>query len=547
MQNDVTIVVQARTNSARFPGKALVDFLGLPVAVLAAKRAGSRGHRVVLATSLESSDNALAEVAARHGIACHRGSLNDVLGRFVGALEGCRDDEIVVRLTADNIVPDGDLIAEVVSDFKTRDLNYLTTTDTASGLPYGCSIEVTRVGLIRQAASEASSAFEREHVMPWIRARNKVTVFTGRAEIGRGHFRCTIDCLDDYISLIGAFPRNCDPVAVGWGKVIASLKPGYGQPITSRPIKKLVLGTAQFGMPYGIVRTNEPDEAESMMMIKQAILSGVNWLDTARAYGRSESVVGKVLASGWAGRTRVVTKLSPMPDCAADADPKLAATMAENSLFSSCVALQCTTLDTVLLHRAEHLRMWNGSVFDVLKRWRNEGLLGTIGVSVQTPEELMMALENSEIEHIQVPFNILDYRWSQTLHAVQSARADRRLVVHARSAFLQGLLLSDNSEAWARAHVRHPKPILSWLASQVGAMGYRDAADLCLAFVRSQDWIDGIVVGLDRLAQLRQAIESFSRPLLEKHQLKTLTQTKPFLSPRSLDPSQWSREPEAST
>lgn len=547
MQGEVTIVIQARTNSTRFPGKVLVDFLGLPLAVLAAKRAGSRGHRVVLATSLESSDDALAEVAARHGIACHRGSLKDVLGRFVGALEGSRDDGIVVRLTADNIVPNGDLIAEVVNDFITRDLNYLTTTDPASGLPYGCSIEVTRVGLIRQAASAARSAFEREHVMPWIRERNPVTVFTSRAEIGRGHFRCTIDCLDDYISLIGTYPRDCNPVAVGWGDVIASLELGNGQPMTSRPIEKLVLGTAQFGMPYGIVRAGEPDETESMLMIKRAIASGADWLDTARAYGRSEGVIGKVLASGWAGRTRVATKLSPMTDCSADADPQLAATIAENSLASSCVALQSGKLDTVLLHRAEHFQMWDGRVLDVLKRWRSEGLLGAIGVSVQTPEQLNMALEIPEIEHIQIPFNILDHRWSQTVEALQTVRADRRLVVHARSAFLQGLLLSDQPQSWARAHVVDPTPIRSWLAAQASAMGCRDPAALCLAFVRSQDWIDGVVVGLDSLAQLQQAIAAFGQPLLEKQQLTTLTQTRPFLSPHSLDPSQWSHETETLT
>jgi len=78
-------------------------------------------------------------------------------------------------------------------------------------------------------------------------------------------------------------------------------------------------------------------------------------------------------------------------------------------------------------------------------------------------------------------------------------------------------------------------------------MGCRDPAALCLAFVRSQDWIDGVVVGLDSLAQLQQAIAAFGQPLLEKQQLTTLTQTRPFLSPHSLDPSQWSHETETLT
>lgn len=539
MQEDVTIVIQARTSSTRFPGKVLVDFLGFPLAVLAAKRAGTRGHRVVLATSLESSDDALAEAASRHGIACIRGPLDDVLGRFVEALSACSDDETCVRLTADNICPDGDLITEVVSDFRTRNLDYLTTTDPSSGLPYGCSIEVTRVGLIRQAANAANSTLEREHVMPWIRAHKPVTVFTEHAAIGRSHFRCTVDCLDDYVSLIRSFPRDQDPVTVGWRELVAALDPGNGQPVTAHRLEKMVLGTAQFGMPYGIVRANEPDETESMRMIKHAIASGVDWLDTARAYGRSEDVIGKVMSTGWVGRSKIITKLSPMADCVPEDDPKLAAAIAENSLRASCMALECKKLDTVLLHRTAHLRMWNGRVLDVLRRWRSDGLLGTIGVSVQSPDELALSLQYTDIEHIQLPFNIMDHRWSTAVENLRAKRCVRKVVVHARSAFLQGLLLSDEPSAWARAHVSEPVSIRSWLGAKAEAMGYGNITAFCLAFVRSQDWIDGVVVGVDSETQLQQAISFFDQHLLSAQQIEALSQDRPILTPQSLDPSQW--------
>jgi spore coat polysaccharide biosynthesis protein SpsF len=292
-------------------------------------------------------------------------------------------------------------------------------------------------------------------------------------------------------------------------------------------------------MPYGIVRANEPDEAESMQLIKIAIASGINWLDTARAYGRSEDVVGKVNATGWSGRCRIVTKLSPMAECSPNAAPELAEAIAENSLRASCMALQRKALDTVLLHRAAHIGMWGGRVFEVLKTWRTKGLLNTIGVSVQTPEELILSIEDVNIEHVQIPFNILDNRWGTAIDKLRPLRDQRRLTVHVRSAFLQGLLLSDDAEAWQCAHVSDATQIRSWLPAQTAATGYEDVAALCLAFLRSHDWIDGVVVGFDNVKQLEQVLMSANQPLLTQQQLDTLTRTRPVLSVKSLDPSQW--------
>ena len=126
---------------------------------------------MIVATSCEPDDDALADTLHRHDIAVIRGPLEDVLGRFVLALGETPDAAPVVRLTGDNILPDGALIADVVTDFEARGLDYVTTTDPASGLPYGCAVEITRAGHLRRAAAEARTAHEREHVTPAIRAR----------------------------------------------------------------------------------------------------------------------------------------------------------------------------------------------------------------------------------------------------------------------------------------------------------------------------------------------------------------------------------------
>jgi spore coat polysaccharide biosynthesis protein SpsF len=261
----------------------------------------------------------------------------------------------------------------------------------------------------------------------------------------------------------------------------------------------MVLGTAQLGMPYGIARRGTPDKAEGLDMLRRAIVEGVTHLDTARAYGESEALIGALHARGWEGRMRVVTKLSPMDEVAGDADPAEACAQAENSLLHSCLALRSDRLDCVLLHRAAHLDAWNGAMCRTLESWQAEGRIGKLGVSVQSPEELYAALEHNEVGHVQLPCNILDHRWDGIADAIRSARHDRGLVVHVRSALLQGLLGNNNPNLWRRAHVPDTGPVTSWLARKAASLGRESAVVLCLAWARGLDWADGIVVGCDSL------------------------------------------------
>lgn len=541
------VILQARTGSHRLPGKALLDFHGLPLAVLAARRAGNRGARVIVATSCEPDDDALADMLHRHDIAVIRGPLEDVLGRFVLALGETPDAAPVVRLTGDNILPDGALIADVVTDFEARGLDYVTTTDPASGLPYGCAVEITRAGHLRRAAADARTAQEREHVTPAIRARFGVEVFTGHAGLGAGHLRCTIDCLDDYATLHRATPAAADLSVRPWQDWVKSLGAAPDAPRDASPVSDLVLGTAQLGMAYGIVRRGSPDATEALEMLRRAITEGAPHLDTARAYGDSEAVIGALHARGWAGRARVITKLAPLDDLGSDATAAEAAARAEASLLRSCLALRSDRLDCVLLHRAAHLDAWNGAVFAVLERWQAEGGIATLGVSVQSPDELHAALARNTVGHVQLPCNLLDHRWEGMANAIRDARRDRGLVVHLRSTLLQGLLGRQEPDLWRCAHVADADAVTGWLARQAARMGREGAVALALAWARGLDWADGVVVGCDSLEQLHDTVRLFRQPALSRDEIAALAADRPHLPERSLDPAQWAAAGEAAT
>jgi len=97
-----------------------------------------------------------------------RGPVEDVLGRFVEATADLPDEALVVRLTADNVFPDADLIGMIVDEFLRKGTTSLVAATPESGLPYGLAAEVFRCGVLREAAQNAVTQYQREHVTPWI-------------------------------------------------------------------------------------------------------------------------------------------------------------------------------------------------------------------------------------------------------------------------------------------------------------------------------------------------------------------------------------------
>lgn len=204
-------VIQARTNSSRLPGKVLLPINGVPLIVCAAKRAENMGLDVIVVTSTEKSDDYLCRVLESYNIKYFRGSLDNTLHRFVLALRGYDDKTIVVRLTGDNLVPDGKFISEVVEEFVLIGHKYLTTTDESSGLPYGLSAEVMYLDSLREAEMNTNDKHDCEHVTPFIKRRHGIQIYNKLSHLKLNDLRCTIDTLDDYLYMADIL-QNVDNV-----------------------------------------------------------------------------------------------------------------------------------------------------------------------------------------------------------------------------------------------------------------------------------------------------------------------------------------------
>lgn len=538
----VRLLLQARTNSSRLPAKVLLPVGGVPLVVLAARRAGNTGHPVTVVTSRESSDDLLCEVLAKWRINFFRGELEDTLKRFVDALEGVSDEYAVVRLTGDNVFPDGTFIDQMLKEFEKKEVAYLGCVGGSSGLPYGVSAEITRAGHLREAQNETESPFDREHVTPWIIRKYGGSRFEHYQSQRMDHYRCTVDTLDDYLTVAKLFEGSDKPENMPMEALLKALKAESTDVAVTAPANRMVLGTAQFGLDYGIAnRAGRPQQKLVNDLVRTAIKNGVQHLDTARAYGDSEKVLGKALAEGWSSRTTVITKLSPLDDCPPEAQPEVVEAFVERSVYQSCRLLGVSKLDALMLHRADHLTAWNGGVWHALARLKKKGVIGELGVSVQSPKEVLTALSFDSVSIIQIPFNILDYRWDSVIEKILDERKQRCLTIHARSALLQGLLTTNHLNLWKRAKCPNAGQVLEWLREQANNNCGGDVVELCLRFALSQDWIDGVVLGLDTKEQLLYNLKVMSVEPWSRDQLLKIVEDRPQVPKETLDPATWTK------
>ena len=539
------VILQARTTSSRLPGKALLPVAGYPSAILAALRAGNRQRRTILATSDDPSDDLLTAETQKHGIEVFRGPLNDVLARYFLAAANLSDDSIVVRLTADNVVPDGTLVAELIKAFECSGCEYLDTDPVRSKLPYGVGGEAFTVATLRKAHTLAVSSEDREHVGLWMHRNCRSAKFEPKPPLSEdfSHLRCTIDDRDDYQTVVRLFENVSNPREVRWLDLTRRLAALSSQPRFQAPDRKisgnlhsrLVLGTAQLGMNYGRVnKAGKPTKKTAVEMLRYAVAHGVTALDTARAYGDAEFLIGEALTGSCRSRTRVITKLdlSGVNEGASDSEVRKSV---EASIDASCSALRSEKLDTILLHDWAHRHMLRGAAWQRLRERQAAGKISVLGASVYYPHEAQAALADPAIQHLQIPMNVLDWRWKQIEQAI-SQRPD--VVVHARSALLQGILVHP-PDRWP-AVAKFDKALCAQKL-QVFAKKFEreNVADLCLAYVRSLSWISGVVVGCETLDQLEQNLRLFSRPKLSSEEIHELQNVFPKAPEELLNPAKW--------
>jgi spore coat polysaccharide biosynthesis protein SpsF len=345
--------------------------------------------------------------------------------------------------------------------------------------------------------------------------------------------------------MVRLFEGVADPVGVGWFDLLHKLAELPGEPrfrvpyriIEGRLRSELTLGTVQLGMKYGIANASgQPPVAEAVAMVRKAIAHGVSTLDTARAYGTAEDVLGKALSGAWASRAEVITKLD-LSNLAADASTPQVRAQVDASIYLSCQALGTSRVGAVLLHRWQDHDLWKGAAWQRLLELREGGKIAVLGVSVYEPSEALKALQDKAIEHLQIPINVLDWRWEAAgFDGAAASRPD--VTVHARSALLQGILANPASR-WPGIDGVRPEDYSEALKRLTIEFKRESVTDLCLAYVRSLPWVTSVVVGCETMEQLDENLRIFLNPKLGGSQCQQLRQQLPRAPESFLNPAKW--------
>ena len=217
----VVAIIQARMGSRRLPGKSLAEIENRPMLwhVIDRVKRAKLIDRVVVATSVSRSDDAIETLCREIGVRCYRGSENDVLDRFCSAARAEKAAQ-VVRITADCPLIDPEIIDRVVGRFQRGDVDYASNAMVRS-YPDGLDTEIFSFSALERAWHEATRTSEREHVTPYLRSgKFRTANVENDSTHVRRHYRWTVDEVADLEFIRAVYKALSDKEGFGMQDVL---------------------------------------------------------------------------------------------------------------------------------------------------------------------------------------------------------------------------------------------------------------------------------------------------------------------------------------
>jgi len=252
---------------------------------------------------------------------------------------------------------------------------------------------------------------------------------------------------------------------------------------------RIVLGTAQFGMNYGINnKRGKIPYSEVVEILKFAFDNGIDTLDTASSYGESEEILGKIIDNS----SLEFNIISKLPNVKNEEN-------VESIFYETLERLKQKKIYGYLFHSFETFTN-HQYIFDIFQKLKHSKKIGKIGFSLYYPSEIDYLFENNiDFDIVQIPYSIFDQRFENYLPLLKK----RDIEIHVRSVFLQGLFFKKPDELNGNfIRIRDKLKTINQISKNMNT----PIASICLKFALMNENIDKVVVGVDSIENLKENI-----------------------------------------
>ena len=286
---------------------------------------------------------------------------------------------------------------------------------------------------------------------------------------------------------------------------------------------KLILGTVQMGIPYGINNTSgKITFDDSIKILKKAYSSNINIIDTAEVYGNAHSIIGEYHKINPSNKFKIITKF-----------PHSFTGSLKEKVNHYIKELYTDTLFAILFHSYSSYRDNTHNIHELIQL-KKDKLIEKIGVSVYTNEEIEEVIQDINIDIIQLPFNVFDNK-NQRGDIIQKIKKTGK-IIHTRSCFLQGLFFtSPQTKTPLTTQLKTELNKLRSISQSNGISIQQTALNYCL----QEQLIDNVLIGVDSLDQLNHNIE-FSSKTISPEIIEEINSIK-INNKNLLNPSLWNK------
>tara|TARA_R110002124_G_scaffold90925_3_gene231783 strand:- start:281 stop:1237 length:957 start_codon:yes stop_codon:yes gene_type:complete len=305
---------------------------------------------------------------------------------------------------------------------------------------------------------------------------------------------------------------------------------------TGLSVSEIAFGGVEIGLPYGFGVESHADmlsKSSAIKLLHQALDQGINFFDTARMYGESESIMGEAFKNK---RHEVI--LASKCTHFRDSKGRLPANselglFIENSINESLKALQTDYLDIFMLHQADLEILENPVIAEVFASLKKSGKIRFTGASTYSCQETNFAIASGNWDVIQLPFNLMD---QQHAPCFEEARK-KGIGIVVRSVLMRGFL-SDRGASLHPALSQVEKHIKSY--DMLLNASFPDLPTLATKFALSFDNVSAVLVGIDKVSYLEKALATANGQYMDLNFLN-LAQSKAYPEPEFLNLPYWDR------